>query len=368
MIASIVHPYCQKVLPLVYDDSLSYYEVLCKLRVKINECIDVINSYEETINQLLDLTDDILGMKDSISKLENSLDVLDKYTHENINLLLANDGELARQVKDLTDKVNSVIGEYDKLKQYIDYKYDVLLRKINSLTYEITSEIHVLIKGLQNQIDELAKAVAEIDTKAYNPWCRLLRKESLQRNLKYAYSDLADNVPTASEYSETGITADGYSELNLTALEYALRGNKHLHLNWVFSPVYGFRQEISNVLTSIINYFDETLSADEYAAKDMTADDYSALDIDAVTYYHWREKSNDRRVIYSPTGRGLTRKNYRHLNVGDDGKVSVSEEGHGITNEAYDRLTLDGDNNLVVGDTTEGIERAIYERLEVVEP
>ena len=29
----------QKVLPLVYDDSLSYYEVLCKLTSKLNEVI-----------------------------------------------------------------------------------------------------------------------------------------------------------------------------------------------------------------------------------------------------------------------------------------------------------------------------------------
>lgn len=33
----------QKVLPLVYDDSLSYYEVLCKFRDKLNEVIGVIN-------------------------------------------------------------------------------------------------------------------------------------------------------------------------------------------------------------------------------------------------------------------------------------------------------------------------------------
>lgn len=34
---------CQKVLPLVYDDSLSYYEVLCKVRDKINEIVGIIN-------------------------------------------------------------------------------------------------------------------------------------------------------------------------------------------------------------------------------------------------------------------------------------------------------------------------------------
>lgn len=39
--------WCQKVLPLVYDDSLSYYEVLCKVVAKINELI----SANETLQQ-----------------------------------------------------------------------------------------------------------------------------------------------------------------------------------------------------------------------------------------------------------------------------------------------------------------------------
>lgn len=36
--------YCAKVLPLVFDNSLSYYEFLCKMCHKLNECIDAINS------------------------------------------------------------------------------------------------------------------------------------------------------------------------------------------------------------------------------------------------------------------------------------------------------------------------------------
>lgn len=37
---SRVHGWCHKILPLVYDDSLSYYELLCKLTNKINEIIE----------------------------------------------------------------------------------------------------------------------------------------------------------------------------------------------------------------------------------------------------------------------------------------------------------------------------------------
>lgn len=35
--------WCQKVLPLVYDDSISYYETLCKIADSLNKCIDQIN-------------------------------------------------------------------------------------------------------------------------------------------------------------------------------------------------------------------------------------------------------------------------------------------------------------------------------------
>ena len=36
--------WCQKVLPLVYDDSLSYYELLCKVVDYLNNTIDDVNT------------------------------------------------------------------------------------------------------------------------------------------------------------------------------------------------------------------------------------------------------------------------------------------------------------------------------------
>lgn len=44
--------WCQKVLPLVFDDSLSYYEVLCKLSAKLNEVINTINQIAPNIIQI----------------------------------------------------------------------------------------------------------------------------------------------------------------------------------------------------------------------------------------------------------------------------------------------------------------------------
>lgn len=48
-------PCCTKILPVSYDDSLSYYEQLCKLRDKMNELVEFINSnFSEQIQNYLD--------------------------------------------------------------------------------------------------------------------------------------------------------------------------------------------------------------------------------------------------------------------------------------------------------------------------
>lgn len=44
--------WCQKVLPLVYDDSLSYYEILCKVVDYINKLIDDDKTIIDNINEL----------------------------------------------------------------------------------------------------------------------------------------------------------------------------------------------------------------------------------------------------------------------------------------------------------------------------
>ena len=66
--------WCQKVLPLVYDDSLSYYEVLCKIVKYINDIID--NEKE--------LSDEFLELKKEVEKVQEMLDNFDTVVIERI--------------------------------------------------------------------------------------------------------------------------------------------------------------------------------------------------------------------------------------------------------------------------------------------
>ena len=54
--------YCQHVLPLVYDESLSYYEVLCKLQAKLNEVIETQNEIQDAFINLLNWVNEQLEL------------------------------------------------------------------------------------------------------------------------------------------------------------------------------------------------------------------------------------------------------------------------------------------------------------------
>lgn len=58
--------WCQKVLPLVYDNSLSYYEVLCKLTEHINGMVEGV---EIAIESVQDLAVDVEEIEKELEKI-----------------------------------------------------------------------------------------------------------------------------------------------------------------------------------------------------------------------------------------------------------------------------------------------------------
>ena len=72
--------WCQKVLPLVYDDSLSYYEILCKVVDYINNMIE---NQKEFTNELAELKSEL----DIVQKWIDDFDT--SYAEEIIRKYLA---------------------------------------------------------------------------------------------------------------------------------------------------------------------------------------------------------------------------------------------------------------------------------------
>ncbi len=70
--------WCQKVLPLVYDDSLSYYELLCKVVAKLNESIDNTNGLIEAFEELKTYIENYFKNLDVQEEINNKLDEMVK--------------------------------------------------------------------------------------------------------------------------------------------------------------------------------------------------------------------------------------------------------------------------------------------------
>ena len=86
--------YCQKVLPAVYDESLSYYELLCKLVAKINQIIAVDNTQNEGLKQLTDFVNHYFDNLNVQTQLNNKLDAM------------AQSGQLAQIIAEFLDTIN----------------------------------------------------------------------------------------------------------------------------------------------------------------------------------------------------------------------------------------------------------------------
>lgn len=63
-----MHVWCQKVLPLVYADELSYYETLCKTLEKLNDMIENMKSYEGYLNDFDEKYTEMLKLYNEVKK------------------------------------------------------------------------------------------------------------------------------------------------------------------------------------------------------------------------------------------------------------------------------------------------------------
>lgn len=165
--------WCHKILPLVYDDSLSYYEVLCKTSTKLNEVIDSTNgllnawnTYKNDIDKAFgdytagldkkfdDLTDkidaDFLRYKDTVN------DVIRDEFAEQERRLTAQDDKIAAQDTQITaisDKVNTFITEYNKtIAQIPAMVVDAVNAWLNDTTHydNIIADLAGSLQGLKH--------------------------------------------------------------------------------------------------------------------------------------------------------------------------------------------------------------------------
>ena len=108
--------WCQKVIPLVYDDSLSYYEVLCKVVKYINELIE---SDKEIVDELDKVKADLAVVQEWIDKfdyeplLKTVKEMVDKYITAGVYFGLTDDGYFKAIIPEAWNKIIFRTTEFD---------------------------------------------------------------------------------------------------------------------------------------------------------------------------------------------------------------------------------------------------------------
>ena len=115
--------WCQKVIPLSYDDSLSYYEVLCKVVEHLNTLSDNYNGMVDQINELVQ----------EIADLENPIE------------------ELYRAFEVFKDEINLEMENYEDV---VNGKIDLINNRLVELVELITAEDNRILNLCRQEIEE----------------------------------------------------------------------------------------------------------------------------------------------------------------------------------------------------------------------
>lgn len=84
--------WCQRVLPAVYDDSLSYMELVCKLKAYMTTIVNVTNNNADGLDELKEKVDELFKM---FEDLENNgfkdeyMDIVEAWLQENMWCILS---------------------------------------------------------------------------------------------------------------------------------------------------------------------------------------------------------------------------------------------------------------------------------------
>ena len=108
--------WCMKVIPLVYDESLSYYEVLCKVVQYINDLID---SDKEIVENIEALRSDMAVVQEWINSfnyeplLKTVQEMVDKYVAIGIYFGLSDSGHVVAYIPKKWNNVTFRTTGYD---------------------------------------------------------------------------------------------------------------------------------------------------------------------------------------------------------------------------------------------------------------
>ena len=178
---------CYKAIPLVFDNSLSYLEMLARLLEYVN------------------------NLKDALKELYEKVEVLDEKVERYYNDLLNRLDELETTLRNYID--TEIQNTKDELLEVIEENNTAMMQKI------------------QDFIDYINGLIGEVKDVCFNPTNG--HYENVCKILQDLYTSMQIDAMTVGEFDSTNyITVDYFDDFGLTAQEFDLRSKLLLKDFW----------------------------------------------------------------------------------------------------------------------------------------
>ena len=315
-----------KVLPLVYDNTLSYYETLCKVVDKINETIQMLNDFEDAyndferrftvlesefatilpdiqnaLNQCAQIKADFIVLEGKFVKLRDEVGALANHVDTVENKLRA-------EYKSADDLVKAYALELDRVQQAdIDSKYQDLKRDLRSVLTTYTSQIeslHQMIHNYYSQITieytdadkEIFRRACEHDTMIVQQLIQALpdiievqnpvrgKATSLDQALEDIYTNLRYFAIKAKDFDRWQVKASDFDALQISAIEFDTNGTRAIrgYFPWVINPFTGHEIPLDSLVLYLCTlHMRDAITAREFDNLNLTAQAFDDLNISA---------------------------------------------------------------------------------------
>lgn len=254
-------------IPSVYSNKQSYYECLCYIGYKVNECIEAINGFTDAYKQYTD--EKIAGLKAYIDGLNTDIykhiEEVEKNIREDMNTKDTELDEKINKVKtELSDKISSL---------------NILIYQLNDETRKhIDSEVKKLYDYINNYVPTNMQVLNPV--KGYYT--------SLNQALGDMYNNLRYYALTCIEFDSLNLTCTEFDNLLLSCTNFDLYGAKrfrvdsNLYMHDPFTGKYVFYQDVIYKLAEL--HFNNPITASEFDALLLTVTGFEAKALSAYTF------------------------------------------------------------------------------------
>ena len=309
------------ILPIAYDDSLSYMEVLYKLIRKANECIETLNDLSGVVeNHETRITDLEVYIRELDGKfnafkayVQNQIDTFEAQVNNDFATLEA---ELRRELDATIADVNRTVAN---LERVFEGKFDELsadlIRKVNNSISQMSAELLTFqreirndIAGINVRIDMLYAYINEIleDIAEHIPIVYYVKSPFTGKTItvQQAIDELYEKgnrtrACTCQQFESLELTASEFDALELTAYEFDMFGLDKLpfkdYTMYMFSPFNGEWTSIKNVIIGLANL--HQLASDVYTASERDALDLTASYLDGLEVTAFNLDWHDRNYV-----------------------------------------------------------------------